>query len=54
MILKVIGLILAFFGILMLKYFPTEADHEVKGFTLSGIFIGIVLILVGAVLVIFG
>jgi len=54
MILKVVGSILAFFGILLIIYFPTEADHEIQGFTFSGIFIGIVLILVGAVLVIFG
>lgn len=54
MILKVIGLILAFVGILMLKYFPGISEHQVEGFTLSGILIGVVLILVGAILVIFG
>ena len=54
MILRVIGAILAFFGILLLIYLPTEADHEIIGFTYSGILIGIGLILVGAILVIFG
>jgi len=54
MILKIVGLILAFFGILMLKYFPGIGDHQVEGFTLSGILIGVILILVGAILVIFG
>ena len=54
MILKVIGLIMAFVGILMLKYFPDVSEHQFEGFTLSGILIGVVLILVGAVLIIFG
>ena len=54
MILKVIGLILAFTGVLMLKYFPDMSEHQFEGFTLSGILVGVVLILVGVVLIIFG
>ena len=54
MILKIIGLILALVGVLMLKYFPGISDHQFEGFTLSGILIGVVLILVGAILIIFG
>ena len=54
MILKVIGLIMALVGALMLKYFPDISEHQVEGFTLSGILIGVVLILVGIVLLFFG
>lgn len=54
MILKIIGLILAFMGALMLKYFPGVSEHQFEGFTMSGILIGAVLILVGAILIVFG
>ena len=53
MIMKIIGLILAFVGVLMLKYFPGISDHQAKGLTLTGILIGIILILVGAGLILF-
>ncbi len=54
MIVKIIGLIIAFVGFLMLKYFPDISDYQKKGFTLSGILIGIILILVGVGLMLFG
>ena len=54
MILRVVGLILAFIGVLMLKYFPGISEHQFGGFTLSGILIGVVLILVGIVLLFIG
>jgi len=54
MIIKIIGFILAFVGFLMLKYFPGASEHQKKGFTLSGILIGIILILVGVGLMLFG
>ena len=53
-VVKIIGLILAFFGFLMLKYFPGVSDHQARGFTLGGILIAIILILVGIGLIILG
>ena len=54
MLLRIIGLILALVGFLMLKYFPGVSQHQVKGFTLSGILIAVILILVGIGLIVFG
>ena len=54
MIIKVIGLILALVGLLMLKFFPEVPEYQPGGFTLSAILIGIILILVGIALVVFG
>ena len=54
MIIRIIGVILAFVGFLMLKYFPGITQHQARGHTLSGILIGVILILVGIGLVIFG
>ena len=53
MIIKIVGLILAFVGFLMLKYFPGISAHQ-EHFSLSGIFVGIILILIGAGMIIFG
>jgi len=54
MITQVIGLILALIGFLILKYFPGVTDHQLRGVTLSGILIAIILILVGIYLVFSG
>ena len=54
MIIKIIGFILAFVGALILKYFPGVGDYQAKEFTLTGILLGIVLILVGVGLILFG
>jgi len=54
MIIKVVGAILAFVGFLMLKFFPGLSDHQREGFTLSGILIGIILILVGIGMIFLG
>ncbi|NIO44851.1 MAG: hypothetical protein GTN36_04860 [Candidatus Aenigmarchaeota archaeon] len=54
MINKIIGLILAFVGFLILKYFPGVSDYQHKGHTLTGILIGVILILIGIVLMVFG
>ncbi len=53
MIIRVIGLVLAFVGFLMIKYFPGVREHQRRGFTLSGILIGIILILIGIGLMFF-
>jgi len=54
MIYKIIGLILAVIGFLILKYFPDVTTYQDRGTTLSGLLIGIIFILVGIGLVIFG
>lgn len=54
MIVRVVGFILAFIGFLMLKYFPDLSEHQKTGFTLSGILIAIILILVGIAMIFFG
>jgi hypothetical protein len=51
---KVLGLILAVVGFLILKYFPDVSTYQSKSFSLTGILIGIVFILVGIGLLIFG
>jgi hypothetical protein len=58
MINKIIGLIFAFLGFLMLKYFPgwvgAGTGHQTPGFSLSGILIGIAMVLIGIGLLILG
>jgi len=54
MIIKVIGIILALIGFLILKFFPDFVEHQREGFTLSGIFIAILMILIGAAMVWWG
>lgn len=54
MLYKIIGLILAVLGFAILKYFPDITTYQHKGMTMSGIFIGILFILVGIGLLIFG
>ena len=54
MIGLVIGLISIFVGLLMLKFFPSIPDYQSKEFTLSGILIAIILILVGIGLILSG
>ncbi|NIM47172.1 MAG: hypothetical protein GTN40_03375 [Candidatus Aenigmarchaeota archaeon] len=51
---RIIGLILAFVGFLILKYFPGVSDYQQRGHTLSGILLGIILILIGVGLMLFG
>jgi hypothetical protein len=51
---KIFGLILAVIGFLILKFFPDIINYQSKPFTLSGILVAIVFILVGIGLLIFG
>ena len=51
---KILGLILAVLGFVILKYFPDVTTYQNKGMTLSGILIAIIFILVGIGLMIFG
>ena len=54
MIYKLLGLVLLALGFAIVKYFPDVDSYQHGGMTLSGILVGIVLILVGAILLIFG
>ena len=54
MLFKVIGFVLAFLGFLILKFFPGMREHQPHGFTLAGILMGLILILVGIGLIVFG
>jgi hypothetical protein len=54
MIYKIFGLFLAVFGFLILKFFPDMGSYQHSGMTLSAILIGVVLILVGIGLLVFG
>lgn len=51
---KILGLILAVLGFVILKYFPDIKSYQHESFTMSGIIIGILFILVGIGLLIFG
>ena len=52
--LKILGLILVVLGFAMLKYFPDVTSYQNKGFTMTGVLIGVLFILVGIGLLIFG
>jgi len=54
MIGKVIGFILAVVGFLILKFFPDISGYQKEGMTLSGILIGVIIILIGVGLLILG
>jgi len=54
MVNKIIGLILTIIGFLILKYFPDISSYQKEGMTLSGILIGVIIILIGIGLLIFG
>jgi hypothetical protein len=54
MIIRFFGVLLIFVGFLILKYFPDISGYQKKEMTLSGILIGIVIILIGIGLIIFG
>jgi hypothetical protein len=54
MIVKVIGILLALVGFLMLKFFPDILDYQPEGFSKSGIMIAIVLVLLGIAMIILG
>jgi hypothetical protein len=54
MIYKIIGLFLVIIGVAIIKYFPDVETYQSEGFTLGGILVGAVLILVGIALLIFG
>jgi hypothetical protein len=54
MIYKILGLFLLIIGVAIIKYFPDVETYQHEGFTLSGILVGVVLILVGVALLIFG
>jgi len=51
---KLLGLILAILGFLILKYFPDMKNYQNEGFTFTGILIGVLFILIGIGLLIFG
>jgi hypothetical protein len=54
MLTRVIGLLLAVIGFLILKYFPSITSHQKSEMTMTGILIGVILILIGIGLMIFG
>lgn len=51
---KILGVILVILGFLILKFFPDIGSYQTKSFTMTGILIGILFILVGIGLAIFG
>ena len=51
---KILGLILAILGFAILKYFPDTKSYQHLGMTMSGILIGVLFILIGIGLLIFG
>lgn len=50
---KLAGLLLAGFGLFMILGFPDIPDYQYQGMAFSGIFIGIVVFVVGAYLLLF-
>ena len=51
---KLLGIFFIIIGIFMTFFFPDVSDYQPKGFSISGIVIGIILIAAGILLVIFG
>lgn len=51
---KWFGIILIAIGILIIIYFPQISEHQPKGLTRAGLLFGVVLIIAGAMLLIFG
>ena len=51
---NILGLILIVLGLAILKFFPDVTTYQHGGMTMSGILIGVVFILVGIGLIIFG
>jgi len=51
---KIIGLALIVLGFWIVKYFPDIMSYQRKEMTLTGILIGIILLLVGIGLLLFG
>lgn len=51
---KWFGIILIAIGILIIIYFPQIGEYQSKGFTRAGLLIGVILIISGAILLIFG
>jgi hypothetical protein len=54
MIGKAIGVLLALAGLLMLKFFPDISDYQSAQFSKTGLAIGGLLIVMGAVMIYFG
>lgn len=50
---KIAGLLLAAFGLFMILGFPDITDYQYEGLALSGVFIGIVIFVVGAYFLLF-
>lgn len=53
-LLKIVGVLLMFVGVLIVRYFPGVASYQKIGMTLAGIWTGILLFLIGIVLLIYG
>jgi len=51
---RILGIVILIIGFLILKYFPDMTRYQLKQMTFTGIFIGILLILIGIGLIIFG
>ena len=51
---KIIGLIMAVIGFLILKFFPDVKTYQHDEMTMTGILIGVLFILIGAGLLVFG
>jgi hypothetical protein len=54
MIYKILGLFLLLIGAAILKYFPDVTTYQHEGMTMSGILIGVIFLLAGILLMIFG
>lgn len=54
MLMKIIGLLLAAIGFLIIKEFPDIQKYQRKEMTRAGIFFGLALLFIGIIIVIFG
>ena len=52
--LKFVGIALMVFGFWLIKVFPSKLDFQRLGFTRSGIFIGIISLLLGFIMLLVG
>ena len=53
MLYKIIGFFMLLIGAFIVRYFPDVSDYQAKQMTLTGIWIGILFIIVGLIMIVF-
>lgn len=53
MLYKIIGFFLLVLGAFIIRYFPDVSDYQAPKMTVTGIWVGIILVIVGLVMIIY-